>query len=99
MKHVVRKLRRTVGSLRPIVHLKSGDTRISLRRIRSVSLRSPKSLYLRTTTPNKSLAAQRNVRPLPLVIRTVSEYVSDTMDNVSTPVTIYSLTQFLVGSP
>src|SRR6218665_123069 len=38
-----------------------------------VSLRPPNSLYLRTTTPNKSLAAQRNVRPLPLVIRTVSE--------------------------
>ena len=35
-----------------------------------VSLRSPKSLYLRTTTPNKSLVVQRNVRTLPLVIRT-----------------------------
>src|SRR6218665_3820448 len=34
MNHVVRKLRRTVGSLRPIVHLKSGDTNF-LRRIRS----------------------------------------------------------------
>src|SRR6218665_3885918 len=59
-----------------------------------VSLHSPKSLYLRTTMPNKSLAAQRNVRPLPLVIPTVS----DSLDIVSTPVTIYSLTQFLVGS-
>src|SRR6218665_1106724 len=58
-----------------------------------VSLRSPKSLYLRTTTPNKSLAAQRNVRSLNLVIRTVS----DSLDIVSTPVTIYSLTQFFVG--
>src|SRR6218665_3920067 len=94
MNHVVRKLRRTVGSLRPIVHLKSGDTNSCVESARTseitkdkVSLGSPKSLYLRTTTPNKSLAAQRNVRSLNLVIRTVSEQVSDSLDIVSTPVT------------
>src|SRR6218665_3171992 len=100
MSHDVPKLRRTERSPRPIVHLKSGDTRISLRRIRSnfrnceglKSLCVRQSLFISaTTTPNKSLVAQRNVRSLNLVIHTVSEQVSSSLDLVS-------LSLFFVGS-
>ena len=96
MSHDVRKLRRTERSPRPIVHLKSGDTRISLRRIRSdfrncegiKSLCVRQSLFISaTTTPNKSLVAQRNVRSLNCglrdLIHTVSEQVSSSLDLVS----------------
>src|SRR6218665_1087305 len=95
MSHDVRKLQRTKRSPRPIVHLKSGDTRISLRRIRSdfrncegiKSLCVRQSLFISaTTTPNKSLVAQRNVRSLNCglrdLIHTVSEQVSSSLNLV-----------------